>query len=776
MTPDDIDLERATTLRVPCALVRCACCTLTFLAMLTGTVQAGQDAVDAESVIDGPPAPQPPAVISRDAAGRVTVRAVRVAEALAIDGTLDERVYQEVSPLSDFIQHQPVEGAPATEQTEAWVFFDQDNLYVSARCWDSAPESRWVVNEMRRDSFNIVQNEYVGLLLDTFYDRRNGVMLTINPLGGRMDGQVTDERPETYNGDWNPIWEVSTGRFEHGWTFEAAIPFSSLRYRPGRTQIWGINIQRSVRWKNEVSALTALEAARGGGPAIFQVSRAATLVGLELSGTEGRGLEIKPYAIADLTSDRNVVPSVSNEPGGDLGLDVKYGLTENLVADLTINTDFAQVEADEQQINLTRFSLFFPEKREFFLENQGVFTFGGAGTRAGGNTPLLFHSRQIGLNQGQEVPIDVGGRLTGRIGAFSVGILNIQTDDVREAGAAATNFSVVRIKRNLLRRSSIGALFTRRSVSTRGLGSNDAYGIDGAFAFFQNLSINTYWATTRTSGLRDEGSYRGQLNYAGDRYGLQLERLVVGDNFNPEVGFLRRDDFERSFGSFRFSPRPQSIATIRKVLWAGQFDHTTDRDGVLQTREVLGQFGIEFENSDNLDVNYTRSREFLERAFLIARNVVIPVGAYSFQDVQVSFTLGQQRSFSGRLSVQHGSFFSGDKTSVGFSQGRLEVTPRLSVEPSVSYNRVDLPEGSFTTKLVTARTTLTPTPLMFVSALLQYNSSNDSLGANLRFRWEYQPGSELFVVYNEQRDTLARHFPEVDNRSLVVKINRLLRF
>ena len=363
-------------------------------------------------MIDGPPAPQPPDVISRDPAGRATVRAVRVGDALTIDGILAERVYQEVPAVSDFIQQEPIEGAPATERTEAWVLFDDDNIYVSGRCWDSAPESRWIANEMRRDSPNLAQNEFIDFLFDTFYDRRNAVEFTVNPLGGRMDGQITDER--SYNLDWNPIWEVRTGRFENGWTFEAAIPFKSLRYRPGPAQVWGLNIQRSVRWKNELSSLTPLPASRGLA-SMAQISLAATLVGLEVPARGSRTLELKPFVTGDLTSDRMATPAVSNAVDGDIGLDVKYGITQNLVADVTLNTDFAQVEADEQQVNLTRFSLFFPEKREFFLENQGLFAFGGAGAGlfgGGGSTPVLFYSRRIGLEDGREVPLDVGGRLT----------------------------------------------------------------------------------------------------------------------------------------------------------------------------------------------------------------------------------------------------------------------------------------------------------------------------------------------------------------------------
>ena len=712
-------------------------------------------------------------MISRNAAGRATIRAVRV-QGLTIDGVLDEPLYQEVPPISGFIQQEPVEGVPATEQTEAWVSFDDDHFYLSVRCWDSAPESQWIVGDMRRDSFNVSSGEFVSVLLDTFYDRRGGVNFGVNPIGGRVDAQMTDERG--VNMDWNPIWELRTGRFEGGWTFEAAFPFKSLRYRPGREQIWGFNLGRTVRWKNEQSFLVPIPAARGQA-GIMMASLAATIVGLEVP-EDGLSLEVKPYAISDLTSDRNASPPLSNDLDGDVGFDLKYGVTQSLVADLTVNTDFAQVEADEQQINLTRFSLFFPEKREFFLENQGLFAFGGAGAGpfgGGGDTPVLFYSRQIGLDGGRAVPINVGGRLTGRVGAFSLGVLQIQTDDVPASGVPATNFSVVRLKRDLLRRSSIGALFTRRSESTRGPGSNDTFGLDGTFGFYDNLSINTYWAKTRTSGLQDEISYRAQLDYNGDRYGVRAEHLVVGTDFNPEVGFLRRDDFEQSGGSFRFSPRPRSIAAIRKLSWEGRFDYLTDRAGVVETRQAEGRFGIEFENSDRLNLTYTRSYELLDEPFQIAPDITIPVGGYAFQDVRGSYQLGSQRWLAGGLRAQHGSFFTGDRTSVGFN-GRLELSRQLSLEPGVSFNWIDLPEGRFTTELITARTTFTVTPSMFVSALLQYNSSNDSLSTNLRLRWEYQPGSELFVVYNEQRDTLAPSVPELDNRALVVKITRLFRF
>jgi hypothetical protein len=755
--------------------------------LLTGPGEAGQDgahvpagesaiSADLPFTFDGPPPPLPPEVIARDESGRATIRAVRLTSPIRLDGQLDEEFYNSIPAISDFIQQEPREGSPATERTEAWLLFDADRVYVSFRCWESRPE-RMVVNEMRRDDMNVYQNDHIAFVFDTFYDRRNAVEFVINPIGGRMDGQITNERQ--FSGDWNPVWDLKVGRFEGGWTLETAIPFKSLRYRPGRAQIWGFNIRRVTRWNNEWSYLTRIPSALSG-LGIFQVSLAATVVGLE-APAGSKHLEIKPYAISNLKSDLGATPKISNDLGGDIGLDVKYGITQNLTTDFTYNTDFAQVEADEQQVNLTRFSLFFPEKREFFLENQGTFSFGGAGSGGGmggpNDTPVLFYSRRIGLEQGHVVPIQAGGRVTGRVGRYSLGALNIQADEQPLSGSPTTNFSVVRIKRDVLRRSSIGTIFTRRSVSPSAPGSNAVYGVDGTFAFFDNLAVNTYWARTRTDGLSgNDISYRGQLDYAGDRYGVQLERLVVGDDFNPEIGFLRRDDMRRSFGQFRFSPRPRGIRSVRKLSWQGSMAYVENGAGRLETRNWSGEFGIEFQNSDRFAIEYEDAYEFLPREFPIARGVTLPVGQYDFGGTRATFNFGRQRKLSGNVTVESGSFYSGHKTAIGLSQGRVNFTSQFSVEPTYSVNKVDLTDGSFTAHLAGSRIVYTITPLMFVTALLQYNSGDDSVNSNVRFRWEYRPGSEMFLVYNEQRDTLARRFPTLANKAFIVKINRLLRF
>ena len=751
----------------------------------------------APGVIDGPPPPLAPDVIRRDDQGNATIRAVELPEGIRLDGQLDENVYFTVPAITGFIQQSPDEGAPATEETEAWILFDDDNIYVAARVWDSAPPSQWVANEMRRDTRQLRQNDTFAVILDTFYDRRNGVAFYTNPLGAIADFQITNEGNP--NSDWNPIWDVRTGRFEGGWTVEMEIPFKSLRYRPGPSQIWGVQLRRNVRRKNEWAYITALPISAGSGPGgIFRVSDAGTLVGLD-APSGSANLEIKPYGIGGLSTNLAASEPTVNAGSGDGGLDVKYGITQNLTADLTWNTDFAQVEVDEQQVNLTRFSLFFPEKREFFLEGRGIFDFArggigggfggalrrggqGGGFFGGGNAPTLFYSRQIGLQNRTVVPIVGGGRVTGKIGAFDVGLLNIQADDDELARAEMTNFTVVRLKRDILRRSSVGGIFTNRSVSLLGDGSSQAYGADATFSFYENVSFLAYAARTQTPGNDGQDlSYQGRFNYAGDLYGGQVEHLVVEDNFIPEVGFLRRDNFRRTYGTARYSPRPRSLAGIRQFRLEGSYDYIETADlGIVETRQTQLAFSTELENSDRFGFSVADNYEFLHREFTPGPDhVAFPVGGYQFFDVEGTYSPGAQRRLNGTVTVRAGDYFNGTIRSVGFSRGRMEVTQQLSLEPSVSVNWIDSPQGSFRTDLLVSRVNFSFTPRMFFSGLIQYNSSTNTVSNNLRLRWEYQPGSELFVVYTEDRETdplRPDRFSELRNRGFVVKVNRLFRF
>ena len=751
------------------------------------------------ALIDGPPAPVPPAVMTRNEQGQATVRAVRLDESLDFDGVLDEAVYGTVPAISGFIQLTPDVGAPATERTEAWILFDETNIYVSARLWDSAPESQWVANEMRRDTSQLRQNDTFAVLFDTFYDRRNGVHFYTNPLGARADQQFTNEGNP--NSDWNPVWDVRTGRFDGGWTVEMEIPFKTLRYRSEPPHIWGIQLRRAIRRKNEWAYLTRLPVASGAGGGArgaFRVSKAGSLVGLEPPAA-GRNIEFKPYAIGGLTTDMSATPAKINEASADGGIDVKYGITQNLTADFTWNTDFAQVEVDERQVNLTRFPLFFPEKREFFLEGRGIFSFASGGvTRAASvargavpgffgdaNVPQLFYSRKIGLEEGRVVPIVGGARVTGKVGRFDVGLLNIHAGEEAVSDSKPTNFSVVRLRRDILRRSSVGAMFTNRSVSRVAPGPSQAYGVDGTFAFFENVNLTTYIARTQLPGPGHQGkdlSYQGKFEYAADRYGFQMDHLVVEDNFLPEVGFLRRDNFRRTFTSARFSPRPQSIQSVRQFTLEGSIDYIQTADeNHLETRQNFVAFETEFESSDRLTLAATDSYELLVQPFVPpGSGFSIPAGGYSFADVYVAYSMAQQRRVNGTVAVRRGAYFDGDLTTLELTQGRIAVLPQMSVEPTVSFNWIDTPYGAFQTNLAVARVNYAFNPRMFFSGLIQYNSASNSFSSNLRLRWEYSPGSELFVVYTDDRDVTGGLRPDrgwdLRNRGFVIKINKLLRF
>ncbi len=708
----------------------------------------------------------------------MTVRAVSISEPLRLDCRLDEAVYSTVPAISDFIQQNPRAGEPATEKTDVWILFDDKNLYISARCWDSQPE-REIGNEMRRDGNNVIQNENLGIILDAFHDKRNGLLFNTNILGARRDSAVTDE--STSNGDWNAVWDARTSTFEAGWTIEVVIPFKSLRYRSGPNQVWGINLRRTVRWKNERSYLTPLPDFLAAN-AIWAVSLAADLVGLEVPDN-GRNLEIKPYATSELRTDHNATPAFSSQGDADAGFDVKYGVTKGLTLDLTYNTDFAQVEDDLQQANLTRFNLFFPEKREFFLEGAGIFAFGGATTRASAgnasNLPVLFFSRRIGLNNGREVPIVGGGRLTGKAGPYSIGILNIQSGEERQASAQPTNFSVLRVKRDVFSRSNIGALYTRRAETSGGAGVQETFGVDALYSASRGLNVNASFARTRTPGVEShDTSHLARIDYNADRYGLQLEHLSVGANFSPAVGFLRRTDFQREFAQLRFSPRPATthLKAIRRFVYQGSIEYLKNGAGRLEMRETNASLAVELLNSDLLSVAYLDDYEFIPQPFSIAPGVLVPIGGYDYRSGMVSYLFGTQRTLSGTLSYQYGSLYDGTKRTLGFARGRLRLSKRLAIDPIASVNWVRLPWGDFTSAVVTARNTFSFTPRMFISALLQYNSSTRTLGTNARLRWEYHPSSELFIVYSDGRDTTPKGFPELMNRAFVIKINRLFRF
>ena len=514
---------------------------------------------------------------------------------------------------------------------------------------------------------------------------------------------------------------------------------------------------------------------------ILKLSSAATLVGLE-APPKMLNLDIKPYALGAAKADRTLDPTFEADLDGNAGVDVKYGLTRGLTADFTYRTDFAQVEDDDQQVNLTRFSLFFPEKREFFLEGQGIFAFGGvesaprAGTSLGPvNTPVLFFSRQIGLLGSAPVPIEVGGRLTGKAGRYSVGLLNIQTDDEPDIGASSTNFGVVRLKRDILRRSYIGVIGTSRSPALGEDGTNTVFGIDSGFSFFDSLNMVGYYAQTDTPGLHGKDhSYRARFDYQADRLGLTVEHLGVGRKLQARSGLPAPQRLHRVAGAAAYQP-PAGVVAVgpaHQPRVRPRLHH--------QQRARAGESPLP-DGAAHRDAK----RRLVERALreqLRVRAGVLPAarrnpGARRRVQQPVRrgrYTLGSQRKISGEISTGHGGFYDGSRTDLAY-RGRVELLPQLSLEPGIGVNWIDLPQGETIAKLASVRSTYSFSPAMWVAALLQYNSSPSLFSTNLRFKWEYRPGSDLFVVYSDGRDTVDRFRPALQNRSLAVKVTRLLR-
>jgi hypothetical protein len=695
-----------------------------------------------------------------------------------VDGVLDEAVYDSVPPFGDLVQVTPEPGAPSSERSEIWVMYDETHIYVACRCYTSVPPDDWVVNEYRRDSSGLRQNDHFAVGFDTFYDRRSGFMFYANPLGARADYSIVDEGSP--NSDWDPVWEVRTGRFDGGWTMEMAIPFRSLRYHSGQDQVWGFQVRRSIRYRNEWTYLNPVPAFLAGPQGLNRVSSNGTLVGLDLPDA-GRNIEVKPYALAGMTTDRLHDPAVDGDWTGDVGVDFKYGITANLTADVTINTDFAQVEVDEQRVDPHPLQPLLSGEARVLPGRAGEFRLWPGSRRRGTGRwgrgcalPLLQSSdrsggRPCGADSGRRKSDGQGRPLRGRSAEHAYGGLSAE-------GIEPTTFSVARLKRDVFGSSAIGGMFTHRSLDSAGNAPARAYGVDGTFRISQDLRVAGYLARTETEGFEgNDRSYQGSFDYVGDLYGARVQVLEVGDAFNPEVGFTRRRGFRKTAATARFSPRPASLESIRRLTWDAGIDYFEGADGRLESREQSGSFEIDFENSDAFSVSLTSSAERLVRPFRVAEGLTIPVGFYDFTRARARYQFGAHRRASGNVAVEHGGFFDGTMTSVSLSQGRVIGNNHLSIDPSITYNRVDHPEGELRQTLLRSRVDYAFGPLMFASAFLQYNTNDRGFSSNLRFRWEYSPGSELFVVWTDERDW-SREGMGLRSQAFMIKATRLLWF
>ncbi len=701
------------------------------------------------------------------AEAETVLSAVPVSEAPRLDGVLDEPLWKDAPRFDKFLQQVPDEGKPATERTEVRIVYTRDNLYFGVTVFYSDPQ-KIIADELRRDSPGRmhVRDDTFSIILDTFHDHRNGYLFTFNALGARDDWACTDEGRH-WNRYWDPVWDVATRVGPEGWSAEVEIPFKSLRYN-GEDVGWGINFRRVILHKNEWTYATAIPASYSTA-GIGKLSSAGVLEGLD-GISESRNLEFKPFVTAAAVETREELPGeLPTRDAFQPGIDIKYGFTPNLNLDLTVNTDFSDVEVDQQQINLTRFGLFFPEKRDFFQEGRGIFDFG---LRRGNYRVLPFFSRRIGLEEGRPVPIRGGARLTGKLGHYSLGFLGMRTKDL--ALYPATSFSVLRLKRDVLGRSSLGLLFTdRRRTGPVDSSANLVAGFDANFAFFSKSKVDLFWARSNqdTPGTSST-SYRVHLLLESDLLGLETDWMQVGDTFRPEVGFVQRDDMDRRFVRLQVSPRPGRLG-VRKVYFRSSLDYVENLRGLLETRHLETGVEVEFDSADVASFAWLRSYEALERPFRVAGVLEVAPGEYRFDHWNARFVSAQHRTLATAVNLSSGGFFDGTRQDLG-TVTQLKVNRHLFLGLDYSTRDIRLMAGDLRTHLVAMRTSVALNTRLFGAALVQWNNVSREFGVNVRLRYTYRPGSDIYVVFNE-RVSQPGDIWILNERSFVVKWTYLFR-
>jgi hypothetical protein len=663
------------------------------------------------------------------------LEAARVAAPILLDGRLDETAWQEATAVSGFIQREPDELQRATEDTEVRAVYDETTLYFAVRAYDSDPAAI-VALEMVRDG-RLFRDDAVAILLDTFHDHRNVYFFETNANGARTDGLVSNEGDD-FNTDWDGVWSVASRIDAEGWTAEFAIPFRTLRFDPD-LDVWSLQIRRFIRRKNEPTYFAPLSLEDD----FFRISKAGHLTGLR-DIEPGLALNVKPYVTA-VVGDSDEEGSIEDS---ELGLDVKWGMTRGLGLDITLNTDFAETEVDAVQVNLTRFSLFFPEKREFFLENSGIFEFGTPGGRRG---PLfrLFFSRRIGISEeGEPVPLDWGTRLAGKAGRWNLGLIEAHTGNLstEEEEVAETDWTVLRVKREVGARSSVGVLATLKDP---GIGeSSSTYGVDWTIRPTNRLSIWGFTAGSDNADTPADTIFGSGAEWQSRLWNVEGSVVEIGDNFDPRAGFLRRSGVRRTGAKITYSPRPES-GRIRNYQFELELERFERDDGSIESQQLqVNFFGVTTQSGANFSLFSQFRKEGLDEDFEIADDVIIPLDDYSFQDFGLFFRTDQGRRLGFRGFAVGGDFFDGSRRRTSLT-GSWRPNKFLSSETSWNRSQIDLPAGDFVTNVVRQRVAASFSPDLSLSALLQFSDVDEELGLNLRFNWIYRPGADLFVVYNQ---------------------------
>ncbi len=710
-----------------------------------------------------------------------------------LDGHVTELAWQGVAPAQDFVQQQPVEGAEASEKTEVRFGYDNNMLYVGIICFDSQPD-HIVVTQNRRDG-SLTDTDSIQILFDTYRDGQNGFIFGTSPTGIEYDAQVSkggqgegggvprsgggggggqgaqQAGASSFNLNWDAVWEVHAQITERGWEAEMAIPFKSLRYMPGRDQTWRVQVMRNLRRNNEQSFWAPVSRAFD----LTQVDAAGEIEGLDLN--LHRTLRMTPYVLGGFKQDYTR-PQDQNQFAHNAGMDLKYSLTSSLTLDTTLNTDFAQVEVDETQINLTRFDVFFPEKRPFFLENSGTFDFG---------TPReteIFFSRRIGIDDsGQQVPIDGGVRLSGTTGQYEVGVLGMKTRAI-DGVSASNSFGVVRLKRKLRNRSNVGVIAINRQSMSPFAGErafNRTFGFDANLGLGRYANWQNYYAMTVSPGL--SGSTHAVAS--AFRYDNRHEQVIlgyheVGKNFNPEVGYVQRFNYRRPTFGYRQTFYPEN-SRIRSIYPHMQWNrwYTLGRNEVESGYDHF-DYGMNWQSGEALAVAFNRSFERLDRPFQVFPGVILPTGRYGFNEIHGTYSTNQSSPVFGGLNVTIGNFYSGTIRSVGLTGGVRKGT-NVSWTGNWTRNFIDLPVGDFSTDLIGLRFNWSFTPKRYIQAFTQYNSRSNQVGTNIRFALLSTSSNGLFIVYNTRAATVDYFDPHnvqrvTQSQALFIKFSYLFDY
>jgi hypothetical protein len=699
------------------------------------------------------------------------MRAYRLPDSPLLDGPVArDSAWAGVTPASSFWQVRPFEGRPATQRTNVYIGFTDDALYIGVICFDDDPAGI-IVADSRRDS-SLNDTDSFTVILDSFLDRQNGFVFGTNPAGIEYDGQVIKESTGRFtaggggfNLNWDTSWRVETTISDIGWSAEMEIPFRSLRYGPEKVQTWGVNFQRNIRRNNEIAYWAPLSRQYN----LYRISDAGTIEGLEVPGQ--RNLKVTPYVLGKATRGGVPPPVPDTEYDNEVGLDIKYSVTPSLTLDLTYNTDFAQVEVDEQQVNLDRFSLFFPEKRPFFLENAGQFAVGNE------EEVELFFSRRIGISSdGEPIPIEAGARLSGRVGsATNVGLLYMSTEAVPGI-APGNDFAVARINQEFRNRSSIGALYVDRSGdgSLLAPGTDDynrTYALDGRWGIGDHIDIEAWAARTDTPGLSgNDDAFAIKTFYNSEEWSTRLIYTEVGGNFNPEVGFLTRDDYRNWDGRIMRRIRPADLWGLHELRPHISYRGYWDFDGFHETGFLHVDNHWEWRSGYELHTGVNFTLEGVKEEFEIADGVKVQPGRYEHEELQLEYHTNAGAPLSFSLAAFIGGFFGGDRVSLRPTL-RYRIGETFSTELTWNYNDVDLPDGEFEVNVARLRVSYSFTPKILLQALMQYDDRNDVTATNLRFSWLQSANAGLFIVYNEANefDFLGRE----TGREFIIKYNRI---